>query len=747
MHPATHGAASSRGVVGTTTSQMGERGAEQALPSPLRMFGRALLVGLGYYLCARLGLLIPYVGTHISLIWLPTGVALAAYLRWGGAMAPAIYVAALLANLAIAGPVWVSVGIAAGNALGPWISARLLRRWQFDTSLVRRRDLGIYLAAAALGMVVTASNGTVWLLAGGALPAALWGSAWVSWWIGDSVGALLGGVPLVALNGRTFREAFHGERGPINVVLLAAVAASAAWAFSGWLGPGSALLLPMLALPFFLSAVLALRAGALAASLAALLVAGMAAWGTARGVGPFAGFDAHAGLLALWSYVAAQACTSLLIWMVGAELLSSRRQFEALFEHADEGILVIGPDGRLQALNPAASQLLAVNERMALGRPIADLPHGHGEALGAWLDAWQAEGATHAPHDLLLPREEGAPLAIELQAARYHDAGGQWHTHLVMRDVSARRDAEARIAGSERRLRAITDNVPALICYIDRELRFRFVNATYEAWFGVSPAAMIGRPVDEFLAPGHLQARRSNMEQVLGDGERLSFEFMTELNGRKRHLRSLYVADRGAGGQVQGVYVLTMDVTEQKAIEASLNKLVRFDHLTGLLNRQPFEDRLDEAVRGTQRGQGSLAVLFIDVDHFKAINDNRGHAAGDAVLKEFARRLQRAVRGSDTVARLAGDEFVVLLERVRGPEQAEQVAAKVCAEMQAPFVLDDGYLSVSASVGAAWCDGARVLSASRMMAAADAALYEAKRAGRNTYRLRRCDEVHAGDTH
>src|SRR6185295_915930 len=103
------------------------------------------------------------------------------------------------ANLTISGPDWVAAGIALGNTLGPWVSASLLRRWQFDSGLVRRRDLGVYLVAVMLGMVITASNGTAWLMAGGTLPLAVALPAWTSWWIGDSVGALLGGVPLVAL--------------------------------------------------------------------------------------------------------------------------------------------------------------------------------------------------------------------------------------------------------------------------------------------------------------------------------------------------------------------------------------------------------------------------------------------------------------------------------------------------------------------------------------------------------------------
>lgn len=724
----------------TTTTPLGPSAAEQGEPSGWQRAARVLLVAAAYYATARLGLLIPYVGTHVSLIWLPTGVALAAYLRWGGTMAPAAATAAFLANLGIGSPPWIAAAIAVGNALGPWLSAMLLRRWGFDAALVKRRDLGVFLAAVMLGMTVTATNGTAWLVSAGLLPTEIWHSAWTSWWLGDSVGALLGGVPLVALNARTLHEAFLGTRGPVNLGLLAGAAGCGTLAFSGAVAPGSALQLPLLALPFFLSSVLALRSGALAASLAALLIAAVAAWGTSRGAGPFAGFDAHAGLLALWSYVSAQACTSLLIWVIGAELLSSRRQLEALLMHAGEGVVMLGPDQCVRALNPAAQRILGIVDTATVrGKPLDSLPHGFGPALAAWLGAWRAAGTEHAPHDLLLPRPEGSPMALELQAAHHPDAGGQWHTHLVMRDVSARRDAEARIARGERQLRAIADHMPALICYLDREHRYRFANATYRDWFGVEPDELIGKRVDEMFPPELYELRRPYMERALADGQLLSYEMEVTVAGCQRHLRSTYVPDRAADGSVQGLYVLILDITELKLVQLTLSRMVRFDHLTGLLNRQPFEERLEEAVRGAQRGQGALAVLFIDVDSFKSINDSRGHATGDAVLKEFARRLQRAVRGSDTVARLAGDEFVVLLERVRGPGQAEAVAAKVCAEMQPPFQLDDGELSVSASVGVAWSDGGQTMSAASAMAAADAALYEAKRAGRNTWRVHHCE--------
>src|SRR5205085_2831694 len=114
-------------------------------------------VALAYYATGWLGLQIPYVGTHVSLVWLPTGIALAAYLRWGAPMSVAVLVAAFAINFHTGGPVWMGLGIALGNALGPWLAAALLHRLHFDSAFLRRRDLGVYVLAVLIGMTITAS--------------------------------------------------------------------------------------------------------------------------------------------------------------------------------------------------------------------------------------------------------------------------------------------------------------------------------------------------------------------------------------------------------------------------------------------------------------------------------------------------------------------------------------------------------------------------------------------------------------
>ena len=169
-----------------------------------------------------------------------------------------------------------------------------------------------------------------------------------------------------------------------------------------------------------------------------------------------------------------------------------------------------------------------------------------------------------------------------------------------------------------------------------------------------------------------------------------------------------------------------------KAAERRLHELARVDTLTGLPNRRHFLEKLDEAMARSPRAQRPMALMYLDIDHFKSINDSRGHGVGDAVLQQFADRLRAAVRVTDTVARLAGDEFVIIIEGLNVREEASLVAGKIVASMGTPMAVDGGEVAVTTSIGVAVL-GPEMRSADELLAQADAALYAAKRAGRNTF--------------
>jgi len=183
-------------------------------------------------------------------------------------------------------------------------------------------------------------------------------------------------------------------------------------------------------------------------------------------------------------------------------------------------------------------------------------------------------------------------------------------------------------------------------------------------------------------------------------------------------------------------YVAThTDITLRKAAEDDIKQLAFYDPLTGLPNRRLLQDRLHQAMSQAKRERGRLALLFLDLDKFKPVNDAFGHQTGDELLQAVAQRLQACVRESDTVARLGGDEFVAVLEDVKGPESAAKVAREFVRLLNQPFVVAAGQEArIGASVGIAMfpTDGD---STEILLQHADAALYRAKAAGRNTYRF------------
>ena len=301
-------------------------------------------------------------------------------------------------------------------------------------------------------------------------------------------------------------------------------------------------------------------------------------------------------------------------------------------------------------------------------------------------------------------------------------------------DLTSRKRSEQELALSTGRLRTITDNLPVLIAYIDREHRYRFVNSTHASWFGVEAAAVQDQPVVDVIGAQIYAQRRPWIDCALR-GERVEFDQITALPTGERHLHCVYIPHR-ENGAVVGLYAMVSDVTAIKATEARLEQLASFDSLTGLPNRHQFTLRLDAAMAGTRTTRMPMALVFLDIDHFKSINDSFGHAAGDSVLREFALRVQAAIRTTDTVARLGGDEFVVVLTSLQAPGEAEDIARGIVAAIRTEFVVGGQRLRVTTSMGVALFEGDEA-SASELMARADLALYEAKAAGRNSYRVGR----------
>jgi diguanylate cyclase (GGDEF)-like protein/PAS domain S-box-containing protein len=322
-----------------------------------------------------------------------------------------------------------------------------------------------------------------------------------------------------------------------------------------------------------------------------------------------------------------------------------------------------------------------------------------------------------------------APLVVEGEITGYTGS---------VEDVTARHLAEEQLRRNEQRLRTIADAMPAMIAYVDAALRFQFANTAYEQAYGGDRSRIIGRHARSVLDEATYRRREPYLKQALA-GQRVVFEDEEHRGGSYTCLEITYIPQwDDEHRQVLGVHAMAHDITRKKVEEQRWIQAAEMDSLTGLTNRAGFLVRLDRALARSRDQHCMLVVMYLDIDHFKQVNDTHGHAVGDAVLRLFAERLGSVLRPSDVLGRLGGDEFTVLIEGMRRAQYASAAAAKIVAAMRKPFVLPehDLTLALSTSVGVAVTLDDADMTAASLLQLADEALYETKSAGRDGYRVR-----------
>ncbi len=299
-----------------------------------------------------------------------------------------------------------------------------------------------------------------------------------------------------------------------------------------------------------------------------------------------------------------------------------------------------------------------------------------------------------------------------------------------------RRLAESSLADSHNLLKTIIDTAPVRIFWKDKDLRYLGCNPAFATDAGaIDTQAVIGK--DDYQLGWKEQAElyRADDQQVMDSGVPKLFyeEIQTTSAGKTIWLRTSKVPLQNEADGTIGILGVYEDITEQKLTEERIHYLANFDPLTGLPNRTQLNDHLKYALSLAKRSNGHLALIFLDLDHFKDINDTLGHSIGDAVLIELAKRLSLLLREEDTVTRLGGDEFILLLPGVDA-HGATQVAQKLLDVIAEPYRIEQYTLTLTASIGIALYpedgDDLEVLSKS-----ADAAMYRAKQEGRQGYRF------------
>jgi diguanylate cyclase (GGDEF)-like protein/PAS domain S-box-containing protein len=307
----------------------------------------------------------------------------------------------------------------------------------------------------------------------------------------------------------------------------------------------------------------------------------------------------------------------------------------------------------------------------------------------------------------------------------------------LINDITARKRAEAELQESEARKSAMLSTALDGIITMDHTGRIVEFNPAAEAMFGYARAQVLGAELAEKIIPPRLrEAHRQGLEQYMKTGRARMLNRRIEVSAMRadgsEFAAELSIAHIPVEGPPEFTAYLR-DITERKRAEDRLSHLASYDTLTQLPNRVLLMDRLHQALAQAPRHGRLVAVLFLDLDRFKNINDSLGHQVGDLLLKEVAQRLSACVRESDTVARLGGDEFVVMLTELTRPADAAQLAQKLVRALQEPFEIVGQPLTVEVSVGVALYPK-DAEDAGTLLKNADTAMYRAKERGRNQYR-------------
>ena len=305
----------------------------------------------------------------------------------------------------------------------------------------------------------------------------------------------------------------------------------------------------------------------------------------------------------------------------------------------------------------------------------------------------------------------------------------------VLTDITDFKQAARALEASEVRFQALTESAMDIVTVLDINGLIRYQSQSVKHMLGYEPLSMIGLSQFDIVHRDDVDAMREAFD-ALAQGIRMTTPLEFRVRTSSGEWRILEAVGKNCLDipAVGGIIVNTRDITERRAIQERIQHLAFHDALTDLPNRSLMQDRISQAVVRAERGNHRIAVMFIDIDNFKNINDTLGHDVGDDLLCEVGKRLQNSVRNHDTIARQGGDEFIVLLDQLDGHRGATRVAQKILEAMRAPFVVGGTDQHVSGSIGISiYPDDGQ--DASTLLKNADTAMFHGKALGKNTYQF------------
>jgi diguanylate cyclase (GGDEF)-like protein/PAS domain S-box-containing protein len=420
-----------------------------------------------------------------------------------------------------------------------------------------------------------------------------------------------------------------------------------------------------------------------------------------------------------------------------SETRASAELLRAVIHAAPVAIIARDLDRVVTMWNPAAERMFGWKEEEVLGTATSIVPKSR-VAEAARLRELAQQGQTTFVEETTRVHRDGHEIDVALSAAPIYDGDGHvWGTMVTIADISPRKIAEAALRESESQLRLAMDAAQLGMWYWECDTdRFTYSEGLNVLFGRPAESPVQGyRPLQERLHPEDRELFAATMRHALKHGDDFSVDYRVVWpDGSVHWIANRGQVHRGPDGRAQRVVGVAMNITERKIAEQRIAHMAHHDALTGLPNRVLLRDRIQQAIAQAHRGGTQLAVLFLDLDRFKNINDSLGHQLGDRLLQSVASRILVCVREGDTVSRVGGDEFVIVIPGIGSAADASGVASKILEVLGSAFHLHGNDLHVAASIGISLypADGS---DAETLMRNADTAMYHAKDSGRANFQF------------
>ncbi|MFZ2725328.1 MAG: EAL domain-containing protein [Methylococcaceae bacterium] len=713
---------------------------------------KVLCIALLYAVAVAFTLLFLTTFGHISIIWLPSGFGLAMLLMHGYKIVPSLIMGALLGYFCIdhVFRLWWSLG----NTLEPLVVMGLLKfvtgkQVYFNTALTKPCDYLLLAFAGAIAASVAACLGVGFLWQTHTLTTPQLASNWLHWWMGDFLGIVVI-APLLIV----WREPPYKWYSPKRLL-------EACLCFGLTLLFGQVIFFEWLTHDISHSAYLyttflfitwsALRFGRHGVLVVVGMTAIQALLGALQGTGLFAYDIEQTGLVNFWFYIMVLTVVGLslalsinTLKLTESSLREQKNFLNTVLENEPECVKVLNLEGKLIQINRAGLAMLEVSsfaelQNMNLIEFIVP------DDREAFIDLF-SRGCLGETDKLEFRVKglKGTTRWLETHSTPLRDEEDNISAVLsVTRDISQRKQAELTMQRTQVKLARANEELQLAALVYQYSSEGMIVTDDDNAIITVNPAftAMTGYTLAEIVGknPNVLSSGRQDIEfyQHLWHSLNATGHWRGEIWNRRKNgeeyaglltINTIFNSD----GSVHRRVALFSDITEKKKSDELIWQQANFDVLTGLPNRRQFHERLAQEINKAQHFQQTLGLMFLDLDHFKEINDTLGHDKGDNLLQEAARRLQQCVRTTDIIARLGGDEFVIIFTELDNIESLNDIAQKILNSLTEPFCLEKQKAYISVSIGIALYPN-DALQASDLIKNADQAMYASKNRGRNRH--------------